>query len=56
MDIIFGDSRKIVIDHLPDVGNVESSRRDIRGHEHSIAPSPESLERLTALRKPAPAV
>ena len=44
MNIILGAIWKIVIHDVPDIRNIYSSGRDIRGHQHLKRPSPKAFE------------
>ena len=40
----------VEVDHVPDVGDVESSRGDVRGHQDGEVPALERVDDLVALR------
>src|SRR5262245_16862892 len=50
MDVIFRDERQVVVDDKRKLGDVETARGDVGGHEHADTASLEISEATGALR------
>ena len=48
VDIILGDQRQVVIDHLRQIVDIEAARSDVGGDENSTSPALNRFQRLEA--------
>jgi hypothetical protein len=49
VDVIFRHHRQIVVHHVGDLGDIETTRRDIGSDEDRVPPVTKSFERFLAL-------
>ena len=49
MHIVFRNIGQVIVDHMTDIGDIEPSGRDIRGHQNPESPPTKSFERVSPL-------